>query len=72
MTEKRVNLFDECSARWVHLFHQKKECTSSSRGGSKMYTSGSIANSQRMLTEINKSDTIAKIEVCVESDTVKH
>ena len=27
------------------------------------YTSGSIANSQRMLTEINKSGALAKIRV---------
>ena len=37
-----------------------------------MYTSGSIASSQRMLTKINKSGTIAKIRISVESDTVKH
>ena len=30
---------------------------------SKMYISGSIANSQRMLTEINKSSAIAKIRI---------
>ena len=28
-----------------------------------MYTSGSIANSQRMLTEINKIDAIGKIRI---------
>ena len=43
MTGKGFNLYNECSARWV--------C--------KMYTSGSIANSQ-MLTEINESVSIAK------------
>ena len=37
-----------------------------------IYTSGSITSSQRMLTEINESDTIAKIKISVESDTVKH
>ena len=35
-----------------------------------MYTSGSITSSQRMLTEINKSDDTAKIRISVESDTV--
>ena len=35
-----------------------------------MYTSGSITSSQRMLTEINKIDDIAKIRISVESDTV--
>ena len=37
-----------------------------------MYTSGGIENSQRMLTEINESGTIAKIVIWVDSDTVKH
>ena len=37
-----------------------------------MYTSGSIASPQRMLTEINKSCTIAKTKVSVDRDTVKH
>ena len=72
MTDKGFNLFDECAARCIHLFPQEEKCTSSSWGDSKMYTSGSIKNSQRMLTEINKSDAIAKIKIWVESDTVKH
>ena len=37
-----------------------------------MYTSGSMASSQRMRIEINESGTIAKIRISVESDTVKH
>ena len=39
-----------------------------------MYISGSIASSQRALTEIKKSGTIAKIaktRISLESDTVK-
>ena len=72
MTDRGFNLFDECAARCVHLRPKEDEYTSSSWGDSKMYTSGSIANSQRMLTEINKSDAIAKIRIWVESDTVKH
>ena len=63
MTDKGFNLFDECAARCVHLFPQEEECTSSSWGDSKMYTSSSIANSQRMQAEINKSGTIAKIRI---------
>ena len=66
MIDKGFNLFDECIAGSVHLSPQEEQCTSS------LYTSGSIANSQRMLTEINKSGTIAKIRIWVESDTVKH
>ena len=37
-----------------------------------MYTSGSIASSQWMLTEITESGTIAKTRISLESDTVKH
>ena len=37
-----------------------------------MYTSGSIASSQRKLTEIKESGTIAKTRISMESDTVKH
>ena len=36
-----------------------------------MHIPGSIANSESMLTEINKSGAIAKIWILVESDTVK-
>ena len=72
MTDKGLNLFDECATRCVHLSPQEEECTSSSWGDSKMYTSGSIANLQSMLTEIKKSGTIAKIKIWVISDTVKH
>ena len=59
-------------ARCVHLFPQEEEYTSSSWGDSKVYTSGSIANSQRMLTETNESGAIAKIRIPVERDTVEH
>ena len=37
-----------------------------------MHTSGSIANSQRMLTEVKESGTIAKIRIRVGTDTVKY
>ena len=67
----RVQSFDERASRCVHLSHQEEECTSSSRGDSKMYTSGSTASSQRMLTEIKETGTIVKIWISVESDT-KH
>ena len=30
MAGKGFNLFDECSARCVHLYSQEEECTSSS------------------------------------------
>ena len=72
MTDKGINLSDECAARRVHLFPQEEDWTSSSWGDSKMYTSGSTTNSQRMPTEINESDAIVKIRIWVEGDTVKH
>ena len=49
MTDKELNLFDECTARCVHMFP--------------LYTSSSIANSQKMQTKINESSTIAKIRI---------
>ena len=55
MIGKVFNLFDECASRCVHLSPQEEGCTSSSWGDSKTYTSGSIASSQRMLTETNES-----------------
>ena len=59
MIDKEKNLFDECAARCVHLFPQDEEWQQN------VYThvSISIANSQRIQTEINKSDTIAKIRI---------
>ena len=72
MRDKGFNIFNECTSRCVHLSPQEEDWTSSSWGYSKMYTSGSIANSQRMLTGINESGAIAKISVRVESDAVKH
>ena len=69
MTDKGFYLFDECAFRYVHLSSQE-ECTSSSREGSKMYIFGSMANSQRILAEINESST--KKKILVKSDTVKH
>ena len=63
MTDKGFNILDESAARYEHLFPQEEECTSSSWEGSKMYTSSSIANSQRMQTEINKSGTIAEVRI---------
>ena len=63
---------DVLSDVYIYLFPQEEECTFSSWGDSKMHTSGSIANSQRMVTEVKESGTIAKIRVRVETDTVKY
>ena len=59
MTDKGFNIFDECT----HLSPQEEECISSSGGDIKMYASGSIANSRRMLTEINEISAIARIRI---------
>ena len=71
MIDKGFDLFNECAARCVHLFPQEEECTSSSWETIKCRHLAT-ANSQRMLTEINKSGTIAEIRIWVESDTIKH
>ena len=59
MTDKGFNLFHQC----LHMCSQEEECICSSWEDSKMYTPGSIASSQRMLTEINKSGATAKIRI---------
>ena len=65
MVEKGVNLFDECVSECVHLCPQVEECISSSWGDSKMYTPGTIANSQRIPNKINKNGAIAKVRILV-------
>ena len=59
------------SEKWISKIEMNKYI-SSSWGDSKMYKSGSIARSQRMPTDMNESDGIAKTRISVESDTVKH
>ena len=59
MTDKGFTLFDQC----LHMSSQEEECICSSWEDSKMYTPGSIASSQRMLTEINESGATAKIRI---------
>ena len=56
------NLIDECAARCVHLFPLVKGAPVFPEG-TLMYTSGSIANSQRMLSEINESGAKPKISI---------
>ena len=73
MIDKGFNLYDECTV--VYICPLEKKSAPLLREGTlsiNMYTSGSIANLQRMLTEINESGTVAKIRILVESDTVKH
>ena len=61
MADKGLNPFNECASRCVHLSPQEEECISCSWEGSKKYTSGMIAISQRMLTEINESGAIGPV-----------
>ena len=68
--EKKFHPHTYCQKRgtqsplWtMFLFPQGEECTSSYRGGSKMYTTSRIANSRRMQIEINQSGIIAKIRI---------
>ena len=69
MADKGLNVFNECAAECVHLCPQEEECSSSSRGGSKMHLSGTIANSQRMPTD--KNGAIAKVSILVEQVILK-
>ena len=46
MADKGLNLFDECAAECVCLCPQEEERTISSWGDSKIYTPGTIENSQ--------------------------
>ena len=68
MADKEFNLFKECA----HLFPQEEECTSSSWVDSKMYTSGSKVNSQKIVTKENESGAIARIRILVECDIDNH
>ena len=56
MTDKGLNLFDDCAAECVYLCPQEEDCTSSSLGHNKIYTLSIIKNSQtdRASTEIKK------------------
>ena len=70
MTDKGLNLFDDCAAECVYIYScpQEEECTSSSWGYSKIYTPGTIANLQtdRALTKINKNGAVVRLRILVE------
>ena len=55
----------------VYVCPLRKSAPFLPEGGSKMHTSRSKANSQRVLTEINESAAIAKIRISLEKDTTK-
>ena len=60
----------------VQLNLSEEECAFSSWGTSKMYTPGTIANSQtqRVPTKINKNDAVAKVykNFSGTRDTIRH
>ena len=66
MVDIGLKRFYECAAECVRMCTKREECTSSSLGDSKIYTPGTIANSQRTPTKINKNVAIAKVRVLVE------
>ena len=68
VTDKGLNLFDDCAAEFVYLCPQEEECTSSSWGHSKIYTLGTMANSQtgRAPTEIDKNGAVVKVRILLE------
>ena len=72
MAGKSLNLLDECVATCVYLPSQEEECTSSSWGDSRMYTSGSKTNSQGIPNETNKNGAIAKVIILVEKVTLRY
>ena len=58
-----INFFDKCAARCVYMSPQEEECTSFFLGNSKIYTSGTTANSRVTPAEINKHSALAKIRI---------
>ena len=75
MTDKGLNVFDDCAAECdIYLCPQEEECTPSSRGYSKIYTPGTIANLHRgrVLTKINKNGAAARSRILLELGTLYH
>ena len=70
MTDKGLNLFDDCAAECVYIYPcpQEEQYTSSSRWYGKIYTPGTIANLQtdRALTKINKNGAVVRLRILVE------
>ena len=67
-TGKGLNLFDDCAAECVYMCPQEEECTSYSWGHSKIYTLGTMEDSQtdRAPTKIDKNGAAAKVKVLLE------
>ena len=67
MSDNRLNLLKECTARCVHFtIPSVRRVHIFPWGDSKMYKSGNIANSHKMPTEINKTGAIGRVRTFVE------
>ena len=66
MVNKGFNLLDEYAARYINLSPLEENAFPRLEWNYKMYTTGSIANSHRILTEINKTSAITKVKILVE------
>ena len=76
MINKGLNVFDDCAAECVHLCPQEQEFTSSFWVHSKIYTLGTIPNSQRGRAPVKMNK---KGKACCQSkhfsrteDTIRH
>ena len=65
MADKGLNLCDERAAKCVICALSKKSAHVLPNG-SKRYTHGTIANSQRTPTKINKNGAMAKVRILME------
>ena len=76
MTDKSLNLFDDCAAEYIYIYiyiyiyrcPREEKCTFSSWGYSKIYTHDTIANLQtnKALTKINKNGAVFRSRFLVE------
>ena len=66
MVNKGFNLLDEYAARYINLSPLEENAFPRLEWNYKMCTTGSIANSHWILTEINKTSAITKVKILVE------
>ena len=65
MADKGLNILMNVLLHVSPQAVRKKECTYSSWGDSKMYTSGTIVNLQKKPTDINENSAISKVRIVV-------
>ena len=74
MTEKGVNLFDDCAAECVYIYMDiyigsfRKKSVFFFQGYRKIYIPGTMANLQtdKALTKTNKTGAVARLRILVE------